>query len=414
MPRPAQGPRLYLRTGRVDPRSKLALPDVYVIRDGSTQKSTGCGPERLREARLALARYLSGQAIRPTAADMSPGEPIVGGEPRANAPERVAVAEVLTLYADERAPELASSPVTMAGFLRALLSFWSDKFVDDVKRSTCKAYVQHRTGQTVKGARPRARLVSEQTARRELEVLSAAIGYWHAETPLPARPKVWLPPRAESPRDALTRRQAAALLLAARGYRRDVDGVMRRLTGSQRENRAHLVRFILIGLYTGTRSAAIRALLWSSSATQAWVDLDAGMIYRKGLREREHVNKRRPIARLPGRLLAHLRRWRILDEAAAVTRGRPLDHVLHHGGDPIVTKVNKGFAAVVRDAGLEDVTPHWLRHTCATWLMESGVDLWEAAAYTGMTPAVLLKHYGHHRPDRHAAARSAFGAKRAA
>ncbi|ADG11410.1 site-specific integrase [Caulobacter segnis] len=413
MPRPAQGPRLYLRTGRIDPRTKLALPDVYVIRDGSTQKSTGCGPDRLREAQLAFARYLAGQAVRASAADLS--RPSPGPlEPIRDRSEPIPVAEVLALYAQERAPELASSPVTMAGFIRALLSFWSDKFVEDVKRSTCKAYVQYRAAQSVKGAQPGARLVSEQTARRELEVLSAAIGYWHAETPLSVRPKVWLPPRAESPRDALTRGQAAALLLAARGYRRGEDGVMRRLTGSQRENRAHLARFILIGLYTGTRSAAIRALLWEPSATQAWVDLDRGMIYRKGLREREHANKRRPIARLPRRLLAHLRRWRALDARASTVRSQPLDHVLHHGGAPIATKVNKGFDAIARDAGLEDVTPHWLRHTCATWLMESGVDLWEAAAYTGMTPAVLLKHYGHHRPDHHAAARSAFTTKRAA
>lgn len=412
MPRPAQGPRLYLRTGRTDPRTKLALPDVYVIRDGSTQKSTGCGADRLREAQLALARYLTGQSVRASATELSPNKSATP-EPSGHS-ERIPVAEVLTLYAEERAPELASSPVTMAGFIRALLSFWGDKFVDDIKRSTCKAYVQHRTAQSVKGAQPCARLVSDQTARRELEVLSAAVGYWHAEKPLPVRPKVWLPARPESPRDALTRSQAAALLLAARGYRRGEDGVMHRLTGSQRENRAHLVRFILIGLYTGTRSAAIRALLWEASATQAWVDLDGGMIYRKGLREREHANKRRPIARLPRRLLAHLRRWRALDARASTARSERLDHVLHHGGAPIATKINKGFDAIVEDAGLEDVTPHWLRHTCATWLMESGVDLWEAAAFTGMTPAVLLKHYGHHRPDQHASARSAFTAKRAA
>lgn len=407
MPRLAQGPRLYLRTGRINPRTKLPLPDVYVIRDGSTQKSTGCGADRLREAQLAFARYLAGQTVRPTTADLKP-PPVPSRQAPADEIDRVPVAEVLTFYVDERAPELASSPVTMAGFIRALLSFWGDKFIDDVKRSTCKAYVKHRTAQTVQGAQPGARLVSEQTARRELEVLSAAIGYWHAETPLPLRPKIWLPARAESPRDALTRGQAAALLLAARGYRRDGDGVLRRLVGSQRENRAHLARFILIGLYTGTRSAAIRALLWEPSANQAWVDLQGGMIYRKGLREREHANKRRPIARLPRRLLGHLRRWKALDEAAAAKSGRRLDHVLHHGGAPIATKVNKGFDAVVKDAGLKDVTPHWLRHTCATWLMEAGVDLWEAAAYTGMSPAVLLKHYGHHRSDQHRAARAAF------
>jgi integrase len=324
------------------------------------------------------------------------------------------LAEVLKLYAEERAPELASSPVTMAGFIRALLGFWGEKHVDEVKRSSCKAYVVWRTRQSIRGAQPRARLVSDQTARRELEVLSAAIGYWHEETPLPTRPRIWLPPKPQSPRDALTRAQAAALLLAARGYRRGADGVLRRLSGSQRENRAHIARFILIGLYTGTRTAAILALLWKESPHQAWVDLDTGMIYRKGRREREHANKRRPVVRLPRRLLAHLRRWKSLDEAKAIARGRPIESVIHHGGAPILDKLNKGFGAVVEHAGLQHVTPHWLRHTCATWLMERNVDLWEASAFTGMTPVVLIKHYGHHRPDYHANARAALSSQKAA
>ncbi|CAN5501404.1 hypothetical protein BH10PSE3_BH10PSE3_04890 [soil metagenome] len=411
MPRPAQGPRLYLRTGCVDPRTKAPLPDVYVIRDGSTQRSTGCGPERLHEAQRALARYLAGQEVRKTAADLSPQVLQIEPSP---AHIRTRLADVLKLYADERAPELATSPVTLAGFIRSLLGFWGEKYVDEVKRSSCKAYVAWRTGQTIQGAQPCERLVSDQTARRELEVLSAAIGYWHAETPLPVRPQIWLPPKPESPRDALTRAQAAALLLAARGYRRGPDGVFRRLTGSQRQNRAHLARFILIGLYTGTRTKAILSLLWTQSPQQAWIDLEGGMIYRKGRLEIEHANKRRPIVRLPRRLLGHLRRWKTLDEAEAITRGAPVDGVIHHGGLLITDKPNKGFNAIVEDADLQDVTPHWLRHTCATWLMERNVDLWEASAFTGMTPAVLIKHYGHHRPDYHANARAALSSRKAA
>ena len=72
-----------------------------------------------------------------------------------------------------------------------------------------------------------------------------------------------------------------------------------------------------------------------------------------------------------------------------------------------------GFEGIVRDAGLDpDITPHWLRHTCATWLMEAGVDMWDAAAFTGMTVAVLEAHYAHHRPDYQAAQTAAIGRKR--
>ena len=54
----------------------------------------------------------------------------------------------------------------------------------------------------------------------------------------------------------------------------------------------------------------------------------------------------------------------------------------------------------MRAAGLgPEVTPHILRHTCATWLMQSGVNLWDAAGFLGMTVQQLEQGYGHHHPD---------------
>jgi integrase len=44
-----------------------------------------------------------------------------------------------------------------------------------------------------------------------------------------------------------------------------------------------------------------------------------------------------------------------------------------------------------------------MRHTAATWLMEAGVEMWDAVAYLGMSVATLEKHYGHQRPDHQAA-----------
>lgn len=78
-----------------------------------------------------------------------------------------------------------------------------------------------------------------------------------------------------------------------------------------------------------------------------------------------------------------------------------------------VKAIRKGFAAAVRDAGLgPDVTPHTLRHTAATWLMQQGTDAWEAAGYLGMTIEMLSQRYGHHHPDHLSGARAAFGRHR--
>jgi integrase len=40
---------------------------------------------------------------------------------------------------------------------------------------------------------------------------------------------------------------------------------------------------------------------------------------------------------------------------------------------------------------------HVVRHTAATWLMQAGVDAFEAAGYLGMSVETLLEVYGHHR-----------------
>jgi hypothetical protein len=45
------------------------------------------------------------------------------------------------------------------------------------------------------------------------------------------------------------------------------------------------------------------------------------------------------------------------------------------------------------------VVRHSLRRTAATWLMQAGVDMWEAAGWFGMTVEQLEANYGHHYPD---------------
>src|SRR4029077_3605360 len=101
------------------------------------------------------------------------------------------------------------------------------------------------------------------------------------------------------------------------------------------------------------------------------------------------------------RLLAHLRRWQRL--------GLSKNSVVEWNGEP-VESVRKGFAAAVRAAGLSSkITPHILRHTCATWLMHNGVDLWDAAGFLGMTVKQLAENYAHHHPDVQREAAEALG-----
>jgi integrase len=53
----------------------------------------------------------------------------------------------------------------------------------------------------------------------------------------------------------------------------------------------------------------------------------------------------------------------------------------------------------VQRAGLDGITPHVLRHSRACWLMQTGVDPWEASGHLGMSTAILMTQYAKHHPD---------------
>jgi len=123
------------------------------------------------------------------------------------------------------------------------------------------------------------------------------------------------------------------------------------------------------------------------------------VFYRRPAGVRE-TKKRQPPIPLHGRLLAHIRRW--------IRRKVATEFVVQFDGEA-VSSVRKGFAGAVAGSGLEGkVTPHVLRHTSATWLMQGGADLLEAARLLGMTPQMLLSTYGHHHPAHLQGALKAF------
>jgi integrase len=75
----------------------------------------------------------------------------------------------------------------------------------------------------------------------------------------------------------------------------------------------------------------------------------------------------------------------------------------------LILKERRGFDRARDLAGLgDDVTPHILRHTCATWMLQSNVSTREVAGYLGTSEKVIEKTYGHHSPDHMPNARRAF------
>lgn len=322
MPRRRAAPRLYLDPGR----------QQWVIRDGPTQIRTGCAESERSRAEARLASYL-GQKH----------EPERGQNPL--------IADVLLVYAQEHVPHTKAARNT-AYNLESLGSWWAARRVVDVTPANCRKYASGR---------------SDAAARRDLEVLRAALHYWHKHYgPMAVVPAVVLPKRSPSRERWISRNEAARLLRTARRSQ-------------------HLGRFILLALYTGSRSGNILRLQWDQ------IDFASGVMSRRSAGEIEDARKRAPRVRLGRRILAHLRRWRRLDPTFS-------RFVCHYDGKA-VAKLRRSFPAAAQRAGLDDVTPHTLRHTRATWLMQEGVPIWEAAGALGMTVETLERVYGHHHPD---------------
>jgi integrase len=263
------------------------------------------------------------------------------------------VTDILNDYVLEHGAEVMASD-RIAYAVPPLTDFFEGNTVADITEETCRRY--HET---------RAR--SAGTVRRELGVLRAAINHAHKRGRLTRVVPVNLPERPPARERWLTRSEVARLLRAA----------------MTPQARLYLPLFILVALYTGRRKQAVLALRW------AQVDLVAGRI-DFDVPGRSRTNKRRGKVPIPPRLLPHLRRAR--------RRGSDVGYVLHVDGARI-GDIKKGFKAACDRAGLAGVSPHTLKHTCATWLMQAGTDLWTAAGFLSTSVEVLQNTYGHHHPD---------------
>lgn len=378
MPRPAKGPRLWFREDRFDRKTgKLVSSGQYLILDKGKQVATGCAAGEEEAANAALANYILERT---------------GPERKTRHIEEIDVAEVLDIY-DRDARSKQANVRTFDGRITRLGEWWGGKMLSDVNGATCREYAAHRG--------------NAGGARRDLEDLRAAINHHLKEGLHREVVRVTLPDKGEAKTRWLSRSEAARLIWAAWRYRerqRRHRGADRgKVLPTKKRPLQHVARFILIALYTGTRAGAIAAASPYPDEGRSWVDLDAGLYYRLQ-QGRKATRKRQPPAPLPPHLLAHMRRWKRTTISAS--------HFVEHNGRP-VKEVSAGFERAVELAKIEGgVTPHTLRHTAATWLMQNGVEIWEAAGFLGMSEEILRTTYGHHHPDYLKGAAAGFKRKR--
>lgn len=318
-----------------------------------------------RTERLSLHTEEAGEAARRYAAFLIEGGDIVAGTAKP-AGVGLTCAAALDDYQREHAATKSADPARNEPIIRHLKAHFGDVLVKDVDIGMCRTYVAARTAGaigSVRGGRGKiVRPVSNATARRELVVLSAAAHHaaaWKRITRADV-PVLELPDEDATTERWLTREELADLRAAASGELLDMIDVL---------------------YYTASRRDAIETL------TVFQVKLDQALIHLAKPGEKQ-TNKRRPIVPIDAAVMPVLKR----QVAAALERGTPEIFSLRG------MNFYRAFLRAAKAAGVADVSPHVLRHTRATHLLQEGKDIWAVAKLLGDSVQTVEKVYGHHSP----------------
>lgn len=137
--------------------------------------------------------------------------------------------------------------------------------------------------------------------------------------------------------------------------------------------------FVNIAYYTAARRRSVETLTWFQ-----WPE-ESERINLNPVGRRQ-TNKRRPIVPTdPALKYVRARLWEAYGATSYVLGGT---HEMWYG-----------FRQICDELGFTDVTPHTLRHSRATHLLQRGVDPWKVANLLGDSITTVIKVYGHHCPD---------------
>jgi integrase len=311
--------------------------------DGQWQRVSTGQTER-RKATVFLAQFTAGRGT-PTA------------------PDAPTIAMILDGYLADRKPVVRAYD-TLGVTAKALRRHLGDLQPDHLTKERIRFYGQRRRaeGHQVGPADARRKKpTSDGTLIRELVTLRAALKWAKAAKWIDGDLPHIQTPSAPPPRDRwLTRDEADRLLDSARAL--------------------HVQTFLSLCVYTAARSGALRELTWDR------VDLTTGRIDLGAVAG----GKGRAVIPIADALRPYLAQAR----EAATCR-----YVIEHGGKPVAS-LKTGTRAAARRAGLSGVTPHVLRHTAATWMVQAGVPIEQVARMLGhRDPRVTWTTYAKHSPD---------------
>lgn len=237
-----------------------------------------------------------------------------------------------------------------------LKAFFGDTAVADIDIPMCREYAKLRRSGAV------GRPAINSTIAGEIDTLGTAFRHEVKWKRLAAGdvPRLETPERP-GPKDRwLTLNELAALRNAA-------DDITR--------------AFIDVCYYTASRRAAVEQLTWFQ------VDLERNRIHLNPAGRRQ-TSKKRPVVPIDPMLKPTLL-W-LKEKFGKSTR-------VFGGGRAFYAR----FVKAVEAAGLKDsgVSPHTLRHSRATHLLQAGKSPWAVANLLGDRLETVVAVYGHHCPD---------------
>lgn len=247
-------------------------------------------------------------------------------------PEIPTVSAILAGYLRDRQGAVVDWP-RLELCVRHLKRHMGWMHADDLRPSHSKAYAAARRKEGIK----------DGTIAKELRTLRAGLRWAVSERWIDIAPRV-TPPRLPLARSRwLTRSEAAKLQASAVS--------------------AHVRLFIDLCLSTAARRSAVLFLRWEQIDLEArTIDFGAGV-----------GNKRRAVVPINATLHASL----VEAKTAAQT-----PWVIEFNGQR-VGSIKKAFARAVKRAGIEHCTPHDLRRTAGSWMLQAGIPIEVISAMLG-------------------------------
>lgn len=249
-------------------------------------------------------------------------------------PVHITVTYLWDAYRADKSEQRVAANMEFSG--KALLPAFGHLLPEEVTAVECRKYVLARARQKRKPG----------TIWTELNHLQIVLNWAHKQRIISNAIAVERPPKPAPKDRRLTTSESKRLLDAA--------------------TLPHIRVAVGLLLFTAARVGAILDLTWDR------VDMTRGLIQYA---DPDDTGHRKGRATVP--MNATLRAILTATKEAALT-----EYVVEWAGER-VGSIKRAFAKVVADAGLEDVTPHVLRHTAASRMAAAGIPMTIIAAVLG-------------------------------